>query len=152
MRRSILLMALFVIWVAGSLFGISYAGSNKDDYELQERCGKRAAECLKEWYGSEGLQSDEYFSYLRSYTNHCNIKLNKCFILVQELAFSRDPEARKKFGIRDDKSLWDVNENKIYGEFIIYRLDHMPDRCEVLGKRCISEEEWDSLVKPYIEE
>lgn len=59
---------------------VSYAGQ-REDYELQERCGKRAKERYKTEVGNN-ISSDKDFAYTSGYTNHYNAKLNKCFILV----------------------------------------------------------------------
>ena len=47
---------------------------------------------------------------------------------------------------------YDVNENKTYGSFISSKGDHKTVYCNVLDKSCNSKEEWDKLVKPYMEE
>jgi hypothetical protein len=47
--------------------------------------------------------------------------------------------------------LREINENKIYGS-IRSKKDGTIIICNVLEKSCKSEEEWDSFVKPYIEE
>jgi hypothetical protein len=57
-----------------TFFGNAYAAPNKEEYELQERCGKGAKEYFK-----------DNFSYTEQnitsfYRNHFNKKLNKCFI------------------------------------------------------------------------
>jgi hypothetical protein len=44
--------------------------------------------------------------------------------------------------------LFDLNENKEYGQFIEGGLGV----CEVRGTRCNSEAEWRQLAKPYLEE
>jgi len=105
------------------LFLLVGCDNKKVDYQLQEQCGKRSEEYSKKFTNS------------RFHQNHYNKKLNKCFILVNE---------SEKSG----KGLFDVNESKIYG--IYSTKDYLS--CYVLEKECKSEEEWDSLVKPYMEE
>lgn len=47
----------------------SIAELNKAEYELQEKCGKHAAEYVKRQWNA-------------SYVNHYNRRLNKCFVLI----------------------------------------------------------------------
>ena len=50
------------------------------------------------------------------------------------------------------KTLEDVTEHKEYGNFAIFDKQYTPSTCDFLGKHCSSEEEWDLLAKPYMEE
>ena len=106
--------------------------TSKEDYELQEQCGKRSEEFFR-----------KKFKYSKPFLhqNHYNKKLNKCFILARYLD--------------EQKYLYDVNENKRYGVF--YKNPSTPKEidfvlCEVLEKECKSVSEFDSLVKPYMKE
>jgi hypothetical protein len=121
----------------------------KDLYELSERCGKTCAQRFKEEYGKEGTYPYNGQLITRGYTSHYNAKLNKCFILIEDSVISK--EASKS------KLLWDINENKEYGQYFAFREDkklfHMKTTlCVVLEMSCKSEQEWDLLVKPYMEE
>ena len=49
---------------------------------------------------------------------------------------------------KDRKNLFEVNELKIYGSFSTEKGVF----CNVLEKKCKTEEEWDLLIKPYMEE
>ena len=49
------------------------------------------------------------------------------------------------------KSLFDFNENRELGSFVLDKNLSSRD-CSVYEKVCKSEEDWDSLVKPYMEE
>jgi hypothetical protein len=133
-RTLILLTMLFFIGIIFFLFANSYRASIKEEYELQERCGNRAEERYRKEYGNETPMSN--------YTNHYNRKLNRCFILVTQI-------------IQSDtyKTLVDINENRPHGFFSkIVSLRTPTSWCEVLGKPCHSESEWDSLVRPFMEE
>jgi hypothetical protein len=123
----------------------------KDDYELQERCSKRAAERFKEDSGYFA-QSDKDTKYRTTYINHYNRKLNKCFVLFATFGVPMGKKDIQEFGTSSDKSLWDINENKQYGDFFKFRASPDPIICEVSDKLCHSEAEWDSLVKTYMEE
>lgn len=61
-------------------------------------------------------------------------------------------EELEKDGVTTDKELWDINDNKVYGWFLKFDKFKNPVNCGVSGKDCNSESEWDSLVKPYMEE
>jgi len=114
--------------------------SVKKEYELQERCAKGAAEVFHKWYGSEGL--------LTHYTNHYNKKLNKCFILIIDTNLPKDKNEHTSIS----KLLVDVNEQKEYGSFFMFTDTKEIMECIVLGNPCSSETEWDTLIKPYMED
>src|SRR5215475_4186421 len=60
------------------------AQPNKELYELQERCSKRAAEVFKREY-SPGANSKD--GRLFSYENHYSARANKCFFLEISAAY-----------------------------------------------------------------
>lgn len=57
------------------LYSSSYAGSAKEEYELEERCGKLASEEFQKEFGN-GLQRDKEQTVWWNYTNHYNRKLD----------------------------------------------------------------------------
>src|SRR6266481_7021366 len=75
--------------VAGSCFvSIAHAQPDKVLYELQERCGKRAAEVFqKEWGGHIINQKDGYIT--ADYENHYSPRFNKCFYLQKSSSVSK---------------------------------------------------------------
>ena len=72
------------------------AQPNKEQYELRERCGKRAA---------------EFFTYLdykdASFENHYNPDLNGCFLLV---TITKQETGKPVTWV--EWQLWDANENR----------------------------------------
>ena len=119
-----LFLSILIVFFTTSLVGCN---NKKDDYELQDKCKKSSEELFnREWKNIEHS----------SYQNHYNKKLNKCFIVVKHF------DANEVY-------LYDVNENNIYGGFQKYENS---TKCYVLEKKCNSEEEWDKLVKPYMED
>jgi hypothetical protein len=116
---------LLILFVLVFFEGCSY--DRKVDYELSEKCEIKTEEFYKRNYADSN-------SWL--YENHYNKKLNKCFILVTN-------------SIKREKNLYDVIESKLYGRFV-----HSENgiTCSVLGNKCNSGKEWDSLVKPYMED
>ncbi len=137
---------LFLL-ISVTLSGASYAASNKEEYDLQERCGKRAEEILKPG-NDNGISEDDKQLMMTGYRNHYNRKLNKCFVLQTTTTMPKN----KKESPSILEELWDINENKLYGRFFKVKIDNKPFECNVLGEICNSENEWDSLVKPYMEE
>ena len=125
----------------------TYSSSKEEDYKLQERCGKYCDEMFRKVYGN-GLTSDENSSIISGYQNHYNKKLNKCFILITSKDYPKD----KKTDVLLMKNIYDFNENKEYGSFSKFRKDVTPSDCNISEKTCNSEQEWDLLVKPYMEE
>jgi len=138
---------LALIYMLGLLLFFSFnshAGS-KEDYELQERCGKRADERFRTEYGN-GFSSDKDSNYMFVYRNHYNAKLNKCFILVTTTTIPKQ-ESRN---IMILTNLYDVNENKEYASIVTVKQNIFG--CWVLDKLCKTENEWNLLIKPYMEE
>jgi hypothetical protein len=115
----------------------SYAQPNKEQYELQERCGKRAAEFWQHGPGSFPNLPSVTFNY----ENHYSARLNKCFFLYLETYVSENRTTHKNM------RLFDLNENKEYGAFA-----STPLACVVRGKGCQSESEWRTLIKPFMED
>lgn len=114
-----------------------FSSSIKEDYELQERCGKSSEDFFRKNYGNGTIKTDSANEFW-SYKNHYNKKMNKCFILCEEL-------------VPKKKELFDIHENNYYG-YLIENDKHQVVFCSVLDKKCKSEKEWDLLVKPYMEE
>src|SRR5450759_2885071 len=86
MDRVLLIATFVLVW-----FGLavnSHAGTAKEDYELQERCGKRADELFKREYGNTGITNTKDGQAIAGYKNHYNSKLNKCFVLLTYRAVS----------------------------------------------------------------
>jgi hypothetical protein len=126
----------------------SYAASAKEEYELQERCGKRAEEFFKQGYGN-GINNTKDGQSIDGYTNHYNKKMNKCFFLLTTSYF---PYKDKKTSNSIFITLFDINEQKEYGSFFKRLNDNFGFVCKVSDKVCHSQDEWEALVKPYMEE
>ena len=126
-----------------SLFGCNNQNSTKEQYQLQEQCGKRCEEYFNKENGNGTINDKEQLGSI-FYQNHYNKKLNKCFILLNEKGIKKNNEKSYKM-----KTLLDMNEKKKYGFFYNFE---MLTFCDVLEKKCKSEEEWDALVKPYMED
>lgn len=126
-RFSSVISLLFIVLLLLVSCEKSSSDNRELDYKLQKQCGEDSQRFFKKTYNS---------SFEGFYENHYNKKLNKCFIVVNN---------NKIYW----KSFYDVNESKLHGLF-------SPDgvSCFVFEKKCETKtrEEWDSLVKPYMEE
>jgi len=126
------------------------AATTKEEYELQERCGIIAKEVFKREHGN-GTFKTEYGQTEAVYTNHYNRKLNKCFVMITLTDYvykNNQPEYAKSFVI----TVNDINENKEYGRFHnIYKQDK-PAFCQVADRTCRDMLEWETLIKPLMEE
>lgn len=161
MKRKLLLIILFVFFTTSfiSLLGCNNQTSSKEqkpkqspvsekkikgDYELQEQCVKRSKEYFNKKFGNEIVITKDGM-IIRNYTNYYNKKQNKCFFLLTSThTFNNKKEDNLLL-----EDLLDINENKEYG-YYIGRGKKIG--CFFLDKSCKSEEEWNSLVKPYMEE
>ena len=146
MTRILIAVAL----IAGCFASLdsAHAATTKEDYELLERCGKRAEELFKREWGS-GISKTGETTTMGSYTNHYNKKLNKCFYLETSTALT--PKGKNK-GTSEQMGLYDINENKEYGQFFKNDSDKLPFVCNVQGAECRSKQEWDSLIRPFMNE
>jgi hypothetical protein len=148
MKKTIFLLMVIVFMLFWCPYG--RADADKVIYELQEKCGKAASELFKKEYGNGGWTTIAGDKGMASYTNHYNVKLNKCFILLRTIIIDKG-----KGDDRGDmfvaKTLSDINENKEYGSFSKFQKER-PSYCKVVEKQCNSEAEWEALIKPYMEE
>lgn len=140
-------MRFFILFVMSflTLFSNTYAGSVKEEYELQERCKKSAdAWFEKEW----GHYSEKNKIILADYECHYNKKLNKCFVVESNITIPKNKKGIKIVSYR----LFDINANKIYGQWLGGVLQYVIDMRSSIKVECSSKSEWDLLVKPYMEE
>lgn len=125
----------------------AYAAPDRVAYELQERCGKRATEVIKA--DGPAIQTTKDQTTISSFTAHYNATMNRCFVLstssgVIKSAKDKEPSA---FNM---ETLFDVNSNKEYGTW--FQGEQPRPMCTFRGKRCSSKDEWDALVKQFMEE
>lgn len=145
--KNIVMFSVFLTF----LFTNLYAASVKEDYELQEKCGKRAEEVFKKEVGGYVQKNGNGNLTFTNYNNHYNKTLNKCFFFTTSTSTFKD-DKNNKISTIIIKDLYDLNENKQYGSFTRHSSLGAPMECRVLEKRCNSEAEWDALVKRYMEE
>jgi hypothetical protein len=151
MKRTLFLSILIVFFTTSfmSLVGCNNQTPTKEQYQLQEQCGKRCNEIFKEKYdGRDGIIPNPNKSYwIYKHSNHFNKKMNKCFQLEDIGTYTQKGEV-----IQITKELFDINENRQYGVLRNTGKTNELYECFVLDKKCKSEKEWDLLVKPYMED
>ena len=119
------------------------AQSAREKYELSVQCGKQAAATFaKEWGSVPGGYNSEVKASA-NYENHYNSRLNKCFYLETS-----------NFSAVNNMSLWDLNENKEYGRYIIASAAEGPVtvQCYVEKRDCKTEDEFRALIKQFMED
>jgi len=139
------------------------AEPNKDQYELQEHCGKRAEEVFKSDYQGGGVANTEDGQSITTYENHYSAIFNKCFFLETVTSI----RTRNDKDISTMMTLFDLNEHKDYGTFWMgSRLFEngygtfvgteysapFPCKWNEQHKACHSESQWREWLKPYMEE
>lgn len=124
-----------------------YRRSANEDYELQERCGKRAEEWFTREWGRTGRVDTPDATTIPSYENHYNRRFNKCFVL---LTVSSIPKNQRKSDNSESKSLFDINEQKDYGEYFEFSKATEPSMCWVQESNCKSRASWEALAAPYM--
>jgi hypothetical protein len=126
------------------------AAPDKAQYELQERCAKRAEQLFAKSWPKGSPDNSAGYTITGDYVSHYNARLNKCFML--ETAHSYDKNRPTV-----SKTLLDVNSNKQYGAFIgdlsrSINPSGLALVCYFGEKRCGSEAEWDAMADVYMEE
>ena len=120
------------------------------DYDLQSKCSRDA----KTWF-NENWGTGDKNTMLLNYSNHYNKTMNKCFIIV-EYHYSVGESSSLW---TNDITLWDVYENVQYGTFVQnHSVTYKPEvkteelliSCEVYGTKCKGIEDFNNLVRPYL--
>jgi hypothetical protein len=141
-------LGVALILVCSGAVGAS-AQSNKEKYELEERCGKRAAQYFSEQYGN-GYRKGDQMATRNSFRNHYNTRFNKCYVIlvtrVHLDAWAKEEEVRTL-------ELMDLNENNKFGTYIGSSTSvKPPSMCEMKDDVCHSEIEWWNMTKQYMED
>jgi len=145
MRASISLAIAGLVWFSTYLS----AQPNKEVYELQERCGKRAAEVFRREHNPP-ISKTKDGQTLFNYEGHYSARLNKCFFLEVAVSYERK---EGKPTISKTMRLFELNDNKQYGIYMSgFVMDGPPIGCEVQDIVCQSENEWRQLLKPFMED
>src|SRR5208282_5897371 len=89
-------VAAFALAVAAAallLFGgmtipCSYVAADKAEYELQERCGRRASKMFEKEYGN-GFETTNDGYRMLTYDNNYNVERNKCYMVIKTTTHGR---------------------------------------------------------------
>jgi hypothetical protein len=137
----------FAILIDASSVAVSatVAQAQTEKYDLQERCGKFAAEVFaKEW--GTGFSNSDNGQTITDYRNHYNFRLNKCFYLELSTIEPRSKDERPFSSSR----LFDL-----YARTEIATYQQLGDEvvsCDVQGKECHTLLEYQALIKPFMED
>jgi hypothetical protein len=122
---------------------VAQAQTATERYNLQERCGKFAAEVFaKEW--GTGFSNTDNGQAFAAYRNHYNFRLNKCFYLELSTVEPRSGDERPFNSSR----LFDLHEITEIGTY--QQLGDEVVSCDVQGKECHSLLEYQALIKPFM--
>ena len=124
--------------------GIAYA---QNTLALQEKCTEGA----KKFFYDRGfkfvVEKGDNGTQFNNYQCHYTKKLDKCFILITSFSYRKSDGKEEPFHY---EALCDAFEGKIYGE--ISGLVGGSITGTVMGKFCKSQDEFEALIKPYMEE
>jgi hypothetical protein len=120
---------------------------NKELYDLQERCGRRAEQFFEKNYERYSKLDDKSYT-IRNYQNHYSPALNKCFFLAIETTEIKIKSEKSQVRMLE---LLDLNDNNRYGLYI-GQPNSTLTTCEVRGRNCSSELEWMDLANTYLED
>ena len=133
---AILISASVAVWA-------TVAQAQTEKYDLQERCGKFAAEVFaKEW--GTGFSKTDNGHTIADYRKHYNFRLNKCFYLELSTTEPRSGDERPFSSSR----LFDLYESTEIGTY--QQLGDEVVSCDVQGKECQSVSEYQALIKPFM--
>ncbi len=116
---------------------------NFQDNPLQKQCAKQGENYFKKEYG-DGVFDNKERSGSVSFDCHYHQTMKACFIVLDENGYERSADQ-----LYEKKTLLNIPDGKQYGQF--YNIG-ASTACAVAGKQCHSEDEWDELVKPYMED
>jgi hypothetical protein len=137
---SLVLIGAAALWAT-----VAQAQTETERYNLQDRCGKFAAEVFaKEW--GTGISNTDDGQTVADYRHHYNFRLNKCFYL--ELS-ATSPRSRDE-GQFSSSRLFDLQESREIGTY--QQLEDEVVSCDVQGKECHSLLEYQTLIKPFMED
>jgi len=117
------------------------------DQELAQQCRERVAKIYRDTW-PKGVTDDG--GARAKFDSHYNSKLGKCLFLETVSGVSHSP-ALKRILPREIQRLRDADANRNLGRYDRWD-DEAPVTCWVQEKKCSSKEEWQQLIKPYLED
>lgn len=138
---------LLTIFLVICFVGVANAQST---LALQEKCAEGAKkfffERIKLYGGSWGSFSDEKGHGYNHFTTHYNKKFDKCFIRIEYSYFPKDKDQKSIKTIE----IYNAFEGKHLADCSLPML--LTTDCKVGDKKCNSLDEFETLIKPYMEE
>ena len=108
-------------------------------FDREAKCSQAAKEYFRDNWRTEKDQA------ALVYSNRDNTALNKCFIYVKSMTYMN---AGNEW--RASQSLSDVYERTEYGSFLeVHKSGPSDLHCEVEGKSCTSQSDFESRIVPY---
>jgi hypothetical protein len=147
-------LLVVVLLLTGTFAARAEDRSKKEEYELQERCGKRAEELFRRDWGNSGIVKGKDSTTTANFENHYNTKLNKCFEKLETIVI---PHQARSFDSITTRHIFDVNEQRTYA-ILMYSYRSAGGggfhilTCDVAGKSCDSEKEWQAMASHYMDE
>jgi hypothetical protein len=139
--KTILLIVLFLSFLSAPV-------NAQSTLALQEKCAEGAKKYFFEhinlYGGKWGNFKDEKGNGYNEFTSHYNKKLDRCFIRIEYRYFPKDKNEK----VVNSIEIGDGFGGKCYGSFVMAG----SLLCEVGNKKCNSLEEFEALIKPYMEE
>ena len=132
-----------------------HAAPDKLAYELQERCGIRASVEFKREFGTAGTPVTKLgATSFHNFQNHYNSRMNACIYLIRSSGFTAVRINKPGDGTKghEMQALFNLNENKELGSYFKFTDSVSPMQCQVGSSVCRSKEEWEVLIRPYLEE
>ncbi|SPJ14236.1 conserved exported hypothetical protein [Burkholderiales bacterium] len=123
------------------------AAPNASAEESSKQCRALVAQLYQEAWPKGGTDDG---GAQAKFESHYNTKLNKCLYLETVSEVIRSP-ALNRILPRETQRLADANEKKDYGKYDSWS-DGPPVRCWLNQKKCSSKQEWERLIKPYMED
>jgi hypothetical protein len=136
---------LFIITALANGCLPAHSQSRTEIYDLQERCAKSAAEMFEKDFPKDNRQGSV------SYENNYNVHLNKCFMLDESTTTIWNQDKTKMYRTKA-LMLVDVNGNKLSGNFNSTNGVLDGTYCEVQQRKCHTEQEFRTLVRPFMED
>ena len=134
-------LAVTIVCASGASVHAAHPEPNKVLYELQKRCGKEASNKFKKEMGRNITRIGQG-KVIANYENHYNERLSRCFYLLEITTTETGGTSLR---------LFDLHENRDLGIFLGFD-GSAPTECQVGDNLCHTEQEWRSLVKPFMEE
>jgi hypothetical protein len=148
-RNRSVTLTIIAMMVASAAAASAYAEPDEALYRLRERCGRQATEWFEKDWGRSGIVNTDDGQMIANFENHYNTKLNTCFAMLSTTHIKTKPKTAKPT-VFSTLSLFDVLNNKTVGEF--FGGGEFPVTCVVSATICYSQIEWQTLVKPYMEQ